>query len=212
MAVQPHHDLSLGDIVTQLQNTQRGFLNNLESRRRTERIGTWAFMSARLLHAKPKEHVPHLIADDLKSFYHVLCWVTLKHGQHQLSEMEVVNWLETVFNGRALGGSGKTTAICSSKIKRDTQLHSGPTKDLILNLENIFQVRYMDVPPDEDLMRVDAIMRSGKGFPESLFEACIWQIKQEKLEYGCVFHRFATAVKQFRALSAPIVRDARQSQ
>ncbi|KAF9259847.1 hypothetical protein L218DRAFT_1003365 [Marasmius fiardii PR-910] len=230
MAVPPHYDLSgLGDILIQWRKAEKGLLNDLEFSRSTERavspsilcnmakitkkktldvLGTWAFMSSRLLSAEPEEHVPQLIADDHESFYHVLCWLILRHGKHQLSEIEVVNWLERIFDevfydsGMILGGNGKFSALRSLKMEM-AKLDKGPTTELVLDLEKTFRVRYIEVPSEETLREVDAIVRSGKGFPESLFEARIWQIKQGQLEHGWVVNRFKVAVGQFCTLSPP---------
>ncbi|KAF9259839.1 hypothetical protein L218DRAFT_1003355 [Marasmius fiardii PR-910] len=138
MAVPPHYDLSgLGDILIQWRKAEKGLLNDLEFSRSTERAGTWAFMSSQLLSAEPKEHVPHLIADDLESFYHI----------------EVVNWLEKIFDevfydsGMILGGNGKFGALRSLKMEM-AKLDKGPTTELVLDLEKTFRVRYIEVPSE----------------------------------------------------------------
>ncbi|KAI3611437.1 other 1 protein kinase [Moniliophthora roreri] len=73
--------------------------------RTLERTGTWQFMSARLLSHKPGE-VNHILADDLESFYHVLCWVTLMHGRHELSNRDVESQIARVYDSwHGLGSS-----------------------------------------------------------------------------------------------------------
>ncbi|KAF9254009.1 hypothetical protein L218DRAFT_951905, partial [Marasmius fiardii PR-910] len=81
-----------------------------------------------------------------------------------------------------------------------------PTKDLILDLEKVFQVVYVDPPSDEDLERVKATLAAGKmidAYDEALTDAHRWRIKQAQLEHRWVFNRFTTVVEEFRALSPP---------
>ncbi|KAG7085463.1 hypothetical protein E1B28_003024 [Marasmius oreades] len=51
--------------------------------RQKQRMGTWQFMSAKLL-ANTSAPV-HELADDLESFYHVLVWVVLRFPPHPMT-------------------------------------------------------------------------------------------------------------------------------
>ncbi|KAF9259838.1 hypothetical protein L218DRAFT_933262 [Marasmius fiardii PR-910] len=212
-----HRDISVGNILIY---EGRGLLIDWEfskcmtikHARQTERTGTWQFMSARLLRAKPGENVTHTIADDLESFFHVTCWIALKHTQHGLEDFEVISLLRGIFDaaefmpGMTYGGDGKRCALRALRMKKEAKFHPGPTKDLILDLEKVFHVAYQHRPSDEDLERVKATLAAGKmidGDNDTLTDAHRWRIRQAQLEHRWVFNRFTTVVEEFRALSSP---------
>uniref|UniRef100_A0A0W0F5P5 Fungal-type protein kinase domain-containing protein n=1 Tax=Moniliophthora roreri TaxID=221103 RepID=A0A0W0F5P5_MONRR len=113
-----HCDVSLGNIfITKtggllidwdLSKNIREFGNN-----EFELTGTWQFISARLLSTRTPQGAPHMLADDLESFYHVLCYLTLLSGQHNLSPSAVFAQISDVYNdrwvyrGRMAGGTRK---------------------------------------------------------------------------------------------------------
>ncbi|KAG7090292.1 hypothetical protein E1B28_011889 [Marasmius oreades] len=212
-----HRDVSVGNILIYdggglLIDWEFSKCMILETARQAERTGTWQFMSARLLLATAGEDVPHLMADDLESFFHVLCWVALKHAEHLLSDLEVVKMLRAIFDevfympGRTLGGTGKVDALGALKMKRNGKFNAGPVKDLIIDLEQIFQVRYIETPSEEDLRTVEAIQSVGgiiDAEDENLTDALRWRKRQARLEHAWIFGRFRLVVEKFRRCCLP---------
>ncbi|KAK7041708.1 hypothetical protein VNI00_008997 [Paramarasmius palmivorus] len=150
-----HRDISIGNILI----TEEGegllidweFSKPLDSTkpRVLERTGTWQFMSARLLANKPGE-VDHTLADDLESFYHVLCWVILMHGEHGLTDDEVKNQIARVYDSwhgvgstAATGGEAKKVNLTEGWMADKAKLAEGPLKDLIAKLEDALHARYV---------------------------------------------------------------------
>uniref|UniRef100_A0A0W0GAK3 Fungal-type protein kinase domain-containing protein n=1 Tax=Moniliophthora roreri TaxID=221103 RepID=A0A0W0GAK3_MONRR len=97
-----HRDISAGNILI---TDEGGMLidwdfskhGDIQRPRAPVRTGTWQFMSAKLL-SKPPGTVEHERVDDLESFFHVLCWITLIYGPHGLADDRVKLMLEAVYN------------------------------------------------------------------------------------------------------------------
>uniref|UniRef100_A0A0W0F5A3 Fungal-type protein kinase domain-containing protein n=1 Tax=Moniliophthora roreri TaxID=221103 RepID=A0A0W0F5A3_MONRR len=107
-------------------------------------------MSARLLSHKPGE-VNHILADDLESFYHVLCWVTLMHGRHELSNRDVESQIARVYDSwhglgssDAKGGDNKKIDLLEKWMAKQAKLAEGPLRDLVVGLEALLVVRYIE--------------------------------------------------------------------
>uniref|UniRef100_A0A0W0FD64 Fungal-type protein kinase domain-containing protein n=1 Tax=Moniliophthora roreri TaxID=221103 RepID=A0A0W0FD64_MONRR len=151
-----HRDISVGNIL--IMDGGQGLLIDWEfskpldssAPRTLERTGTWQFMSARLLSHKPGE-VNHILADDLESFYHVLCWVTLMHGRHELSKEDAENQIARVYDGwngvkasDVKGGSDKIVDLQKKWMAKQAKLVEGPLRDLVVGLEALLVVRYIE--------------------------------------------------------------------
>ncbi|KAK7041730.1 hypothetical protein VNI00_009019 [Paramarasmius palmivorus] len=158
-----HRDISVGNIL--ITNDGEGLLIDWEfskfieseSPRTVERVGTWQFMSARILHYRPGE-VEHVLGDDLESFYHVLCWLVLMHGCHGLDVNTVARTITRTYDGWTgtrkddrdpQSGGGKGANFVVSFMKKEARLERGPLADLIYDLEKAFKVRYQDPESDD---------------------------------------------------------------
>ncbi|KAH8929907.1 hypothetical protein BT69DRAFT_1315424 [Atractiella rhizophila] len=96
-----HRDISFGNILLVRSGDEvRGRLIDWElakvkdhvKARTLERIGTFQFLSLRLL---KNYHREHLASDDIQSFLHVLVWVIIRHGPTALTKDERVSRLKS---------------------------------------------------------------------------------------------------------------------
>ncbi|EEB92694.1 hypothetical protein MPER_08761 [Moniliophthora perniciosa FA553] len=183
-----HRDISAGNILI---TDEAGMLidwdfskhKDVQRRRIPVRTGTWQFMSAHLLLKEPGT-VEHERADDLESFFHVLCWITLIYGPHDLALGGVNGMLATVYdcwwdrdNGKSKGGTGKYTMFGTKQMAREAQLKDGPLKDLIVALEKALAVCYSEGPSQTQWKMFEAL-KANPGFEEAkatLFDAAIVQ-------------------------------------
>ncbi|KAJ3504272.1 hypothetical protein NLJ89_g8020 [Agrocybe chaxingu] len=94
-----------------------------EFSRHTYRTGTWYFMSALLLRHPEKVHSLH---DDLESFFYVILFFTLQYLPVNLSQVQLVDFMQSVFEecrlnntlGIDVGGEAKTSLF----IRNDSQI------------------------------------------------------------------------------------------
>uniref|UniRef100_A0A0W0F2R1 Fungal-type protein kinase domain-containing protein n=1 Tax=Moniliophthora roreri TaxID=221103 RepID=A0A0W0F2R1_MONRR len=157
-----HQDISVGNILI---TDEGGMLidwdfskhENDQRPRAPVRTGTWQFMSAKLLY-KPPGTVEHERVDDLESFFHVLCWITLIYGPHELDVEDVEEMLASIYNycwkregGKSKGGDGKVALFALRKMAKNAQLEDGALKDLIVELEDALAVRYKPGPDKDQL-------------------------------------------------------------
>ncbi|KAF9255489.1 hypothetical protein L218DRAFT_884008, partial [Marasmius fiardii PR-910] len=97
-----HHDISVGNILI---TKDGGLLIDWDfSRpfevmfpRQPEHTDTWQFMSAKLL-MNENPPVPHLVADDLEAFYHVLCYMFWRYCKHPYSDEDVRKHMALFFD------------------------------------------------------------------------------------------------------------------
>ncbi|KAH8913879.1 hypothetical protein BT69DRAFT_1254531, partial [Atractiella rhizophila] len=96
-----HRDVSFGNILlVRAGDEVRGLLIDWElakvkghvEARALERIGTFQFLSLRLLKSYHREH---RASDDIQSFLHVLVWVIIRHGPTALTKDERVSRLKS---------------------------------------------------------------------------------------------------------------------
>ena len=59
---------------------------------------TWQFMSARLLRIKDPTKVQHELQDDMESFLHVLCWLSLRYVKHTIAGPDLKHLLTSYFD------------------------------------------------------------------------------------------------------------------
>ncbi|EEB89149.1 hypothetical protein MPER_12790, partial [Moniliophthora perniciosa FA553] len=150
-----HRDISVGNILI---TDEGGMLidwdfsrrENVQPQRVAVRTGTWQFMSAQLL-LNPPGTVEHSRADDLESFFHVLCmdhahiWST--HAQGRTSQQYALHVYDRCwdFADGPSGGEGKVALFALGQMEEKAQLKDGPLKDLIVALEEVLAVRYITV-------------------------------------------------------------------
>ncbi|KAH8929905.1 hypothetical protein BT69DRAFT_1328399 [Atractiella rhizophila] len=79
-------------IETYLLETYSSSVKDHVEARALERIGTFQFLSHRLL---KNGHRAHLVSDDIQSFLHVLVWVIIRHGPTALTKDERASRLKS---------------------------------------------------------------------------------------------------------------------
>ncbi|KAK7044110.1 hypothetical protein VNI00_007827 [Paramarasmius palmivorus] len=168
-----HRDISPGNMI--VTDGGEGLLIDWELSRPLDggkgkefrRVGTWEFISADVLLRQSRE-ANQCLADDLESFYHVLCWLTLTRGQHGLTAKEVEAQITRSYHFRngatehkATGGTYKMIDFVSLRyMQTQAKLPLGPLATLIYDLENVFRFRYIvyatpeTFPEAEDLTTV----------------------------------------------------------
>uniref|UniRef100_A0A0W0FNH0 Fungal-type protein kinase domain-containing protein n=1 Tax=Moniliophthora roreri TaxID=221103 RepID=A0A0W0FNH0_MONRR len=163
-----HRDISAGNILI---TDEGGMLidwdfskhEDIKRPRAPVRTGTWQFMSAKLL-SQPPGTVEHERADDLESFFHVLCWITLIYGPHSLDDEDVEEMLASIYNcwwkregGKSKGGRGKKAMFADREMAKEAKLEDGPLKDLIVELEEALAVRYSEGPSQKQWKKFEEI-------------------------------------------------------
>ncbi|KAF9262623.1 hypothetical protein L218DRAFT_929054 [Marasmius fiardii PR-910] len=118
--------------------------------RQGQRIGTWEFISAKLLSSDTFEHE---LADDLESFFHVLSWQVFKCVPHKVDISSVMMWIkyyEEVYPPGApgfppRGGYSKEVSL-RARVVSQFRVESHALHDLLSNLEEILRIRYVNKP------------------------------------------------------------------
>ncbi|KAG7087838.1 hypothetical protein E1B28_013776 [Marasmius oreades] len=181
-----HRDVSVGNILIYGQG---GLLIDWEfskvvqprisdTPRLDERTGTWQFISARILLLTGQDML-HTVADDLESFFHVLCWVAIQYVEHDLSDRKIIDFVRSVYdhstqeNGRDTGGKNKQDAILLKNFSESVKFRGGPLSQMIEAIEHILCCWYqslnaranpLNLTPDEVVLYL-----KGQGIPESVF-------------------------------------------
>ncbi|KAF9263219.1 hypothetical protein L218DRAFT_865644, partial [Marasmius fiardii PR-910] len=154
-----HRDISVGNVL--MFGRGGGLLIDWEfskvvnpdipsTPRQDERTGTWQFISARILGAAGKA-ISHTVTDDLESFYHVLCWVTVQYVNHQLSDADIVELLNRVYdyatskNGKDAGGKGKKNAMVTMEFTKDVEIKCSVLRFLVKTIESVFKSHHRKI-------------------------------------------------------------------
>ncbi|ESK86363.1 hypothetical protein Moror_5010, partial [Moniliophthora roreri MCA 2997] len=210
-----HRDISSGNILIS-EDGKSGFLIDWdfskpvvdrETPRQHERTGTWQFMSAKLLLGKA---TCHKRADDLESFFHVLCWVLLKHGPHSLTATKVVERLNQNYDyvmiseGRSIGGTHKETSLRSRAMRDPEMVSDVCLKKLLVDFEDLVAVRYDHAPSNEDREQYDKIAARMQYDDALLDRQPVWKYDKflERLEdWDWIYERFCEATRDSSQLS-----------
>ncbi|KAH8100115.1 hypothetical protein BXZ70DRAFT_1008623 [Cristinia sonorae] len=128
-----HRDISDGNIIiyfdfTEPSQVTEGLLidwdlskyrNELGRVSQQNRSGTWRFLSAALLNYPFK---PYELADDLESFYHLLCLFALRYHNHGKTSFSLRDILTTVYyaserrQGHWVGSEAKYDRVASGQV------------------------------------------------------------------------------------------------
>ncbi|EEB96169.1 hypothetical protein MPER_04741, partial [Moniliophthora perniciosa FA553] len=154
-----HCDISSGNILIS-EDGKSGFLID------------WEFSVPVGDPETPRQHMRTLLledetynerADDLESFFHVLCYVLLKHGPHTLKPTNVVELLEQEYDyeviceGQTTGGTHKKRALKARVRREEAGLPVGCLKNLVVDFEDLVAVRYDNRPSSNERERYNKL-------------------------------------------------------
>jgi len=159
-----HRDISIGNIII----SDRGGLlidwdlskdiKDLEKISQ-QPIGTWQFISARLLQARGP--AVHTQTDDWESFFHVLCWTVLRFTKHELSSAQLSHELRNTYDDSYVAVDGKIyqKSILSRYISSEAGIPPGPFLHLLEDLGDAIAVCYDALPSRKDEEEYDLWLR-----------------------------------------------------
>ena len=125
-------------------------------------------MAARLIlnrHAGMPPSIPIPTRDDdLESFWHVLLWVALRHCDHQLDSMDIVDLLGSLFDHMYIGGTGqmaggniKRAYLKSQDCINDMKLRSNILHKIFKNTAKPLATRYSSHEDLNDILEVQKV-------------------------------------------------------
>ncbi|KZP33544.1 hypothetical protein FIBSPDRAFT_943337 [Athelia psychrophila] len=181
-----HRDISVGNtlIVREEGGHVKGLLVDWDQcslvedvntgPRRPDRAGTWQFTSCHLLQ---KHATTHTVVDDRESALHLLTWLVLRHGEHNLSPEATADSLRTFdvvywdHKGQPWGGSDKQLNLRSRRqIPLHLEFKQVPhVKSLLNDLAAVFAFRYRQ-PTKKDDDALKAFQLRYKNNPAMLAE------------------------------------------
>ncbi|KAI0311656.1 hypothetical protein OF83DRAFT_1177366 [Amylostereum chailletii] len=163
-----HHDISVRNIL--ITEDGRGLLIDWDSAmkvvdldpsiRRKDLVGTWQFISA----ARAQDcWAPHLLLDDMESFFWVLLWVVLKFGRHGLTPGRVKVKLESAFDacmmvgGDPLGGGVKENLFLGGNFEGElgTKFEPAPLHGVLAVMHATLRPRYLEPVMPSDSLKPD---------------------------------------------------------
>ncbi|ESK91071.1 hypothetical protein Moror_1166, partial [Moniliophthora roreri MCA 2997] len=164
-----HGDVSVQNIRIQ-DDGKAGFLVDWDlsqSITRPTRTGSWQFMSARLTVG---ESSVISRTDDLESFLHVLRWVVLKHGPHNLRLAAVARLLHLRYEEVEVWGDstisrgwGKKLGMRACTTAEEMELKAGCLKDLIGDFAELMSATYEKPPSRHDRAQYSNFVDKIKG-------------------------------------------------
>ncbi|GJJ09181.1 hypothetical protein Clacol_003403 [Clathrus columnatus] len=154
-----HRDISSGNIMIYnngglLIDWDLSKSTQDDGAQKSERVGTWPFISCRLL--KDSSATQGFI-DDVESFVHVLTWVSFRYAKHNFPDKAVLGFLASVFDhtwtgrdGRTKGGYIKTNYLnCPSELM-ETEFANPTLKMLLAKITKTISFRYRLRPSLKD--------------------------------------------------------------
>ncbi|KAF9257401.1 hypothetical protein L218DRAFT_910478 [Marasmius fiardii PR-910] len=118
-------------------------------------IGTWEFVSARILY-QWRQKILHTLTDDLESFFYVLTWIVVQYPQDDPPDYATRDFLKRVYDESHrrdndetyFGGEGKTRAFDCKWFTDITRYKHHGLRQLISVIESAFRT-YYDVLDEE---------------------------------------------------------------
>ncbi|KAF8490689.1 hypothetical protein BU17DRAFT_104127 [Hysterangium stoloniferum] len=150
-----HRDISSGNILITATGGQ-AHTERTVSTSPTIRtlLGTWQFMSARLLVVPTPGQQPAIPdrADDLESFFYVLVWIALRYTKHGFFKSALTDMLHAAFDHHYL-------EPCRSRERRSFSFINVPLRELIKTLAETFAVRYEKPPDEREIAKYNMILQ-----------------------------------------------------
>ena len=122
-------------------------------------------MAARLT-TENKSGTPPLIPDredDMESFWHVLLWIALRHCDHRMSGMKLVDTLGVLFDHKYIGDTGqlysggcKLASLKSRLCITDMELASKVLDTILVNTAEVLATRYLS---KKDQSQIEEVQR-----------------------------------------------------
>jgi hypothetical protein len=142
-------------------------------------------MSCRLLMSITP--LPHILADDLESFLHVLSWVALRFTSHCLDSDQLSVLMSTMFDhsfgvtGLTRGGSLKQDGLLSGKVPR-SRFKNTAMQALLEKLTSAVAARYEEPPSEKQLAMMQMFQEKQLDPLKCDSYAAHYQLKMRNLE------------------------------
>ncbi|KAK0496639.1 hypothetical protein EDD18DRAFT_1163177 [Armillaria luteobubalina] len=207
-----HRDISVGNIM--ITSNHRGFLidwdhcvilTNRGADKHVGRTGTWQFMSARLLASFGNMHT---IVDDRESSPWVLLYVALRYTPNSLQPATLHHGLNFWFHHFVPGPRGDTGGAGKRAVLKDKEslpsFDAHGLNELILELADVFIVRYQPEPTAQQIQKYEALKVSLPDFALDLY-AGQYFLNQGKLNSPTWL--YDTLRKHAKTMKVPLKRD-----
>ncbi|KAI3617948.1 hypothetical protein WG66_009171, partial [Moniliophthora roreri] len=203
-----HGDVSVQNIRIQ-DDGKAGFLVDWDLSQsiiRPTRTGSWQFMSARLTVGESSVATR---TDDLESFLHVLRWVLLKHGPHNMRLVNAACLFHSLYkeafvyrDGTISRGGCKMSVMRAGTTAWEMKLAAGCLKDLISDFADLMSATYRNPPSQQERARYNEFVDEIKellGHDDRLFTRHpVWEYDRnvEHLkDWSWIYRRFCEAAE-----------------